>query len=97
MSAALLLDNIAALLSDIGRWRIAVVVGSAAAALREAEGVVLTARERDALAQVAERCRGQLGEPGFAAAAAEGRALQFAQITALTLAELAADYPSAAP
>jgi hypothetical protein len=88
VSASFVLDDIAAVIAGCGHVRLAVMLSSAAAALRDAEGVTVTLAEAAKGQRIRAAGHARIGGAGLAAAIAEGRALTIAQAEQLARAEL---------
>jgi hypothetical protein len=79
------LEGLAWVAAARGQPRRAAQLGGAAEALRHALSVFLLANQRAGHEQAVQTARAALGEPAFAAAWAEGRALSLEQVVALVL------------
>ena len=94
---ALGLDALARALGAVGRAGQAIRVFAAAAALREATGMVVPAAGRAAHDRWVAEARRGLDDQAFAAAWAEGRALTFEQAVALAIAVVPPSHPAPRP
>jgi predicted ATPase/DNA-binding SARP family transcriptional activator len=87
VSGAILLDDIARVLCDIGAWELAVRIMGAVQAMRAAAGIVCTPREQTDHDQQQQLCRARMGDHAYQSAWEAGGALTFDQAVALAQTE----------